>query len=89
MVRILAIDDHPLIAKALEALFAEHEDMQLVATGKHGSLLMRSTLSAGRTSSHYKKPLERETIPCAKKRSYSCCRIQANERIDRHSITTG
>lgn len=40
MISIIAIDDHPLILKALENLISEHDDMQLVATANHGSKLL-------------------------------------------------
>jgi DNA-binding NarL/FixJ family response regulator len=40
MIRIIAVDDHPLILKALENLISEHDDIQLVATANHGSKLI-------------------------------------------------
>lgn len=40
MIRIIAVDDHPLILKALENLISEHDDIQLIATANHGSKLI-------------------------------------------------
>jgi DNA-binding NarL/FixJ family response regulator len=40
MIRIIAIDDHPLILKALENLINEHDDIQLIAVANHGSKLI-------------------------------------------------
>jgi len=38
-IRVVAVDDHPLILRALNDLLYEHDDMQLVATCNHGSKL--------------------------------------------------
>ena len=40
-IRIIAIDDHPLILKALSDLLKEHPDIQLVATANQGSQLLK------------------------------------------------
>ena len=40
-IRVIAIDDHPLILKALSDLFKEHPDIQLVGTSNQGSQLMK------------------------------------------------
>jgi DNA-binding NarL/FixJ family response regulator len=40
-IRIIAIDDHPLILKALSDLLNEHPDIQLVATSNLGSQLLK------------------------------------------------
>jgi DNA-binding NarL/FixJ family response regulator len=40
-IRIIAIDDHPLILKALADLLKEHTDIQLVATSNQGSQLLK------------------------------------------------
>lgn len=40
MIRIIALDDHPLILKALKDLISEQDDMRLVATTNHGSKLL-------------------------------------------------
>lgn len=40
MIHVVAVDDHPLILKALENLVSEHDDIQLVATANHGSKLI-------------------------------------------------
>ncbi len=40
MIRVIAIDDHPLILKALENLIDEYNDIQLVAVANHGSKLI-------------------------------------------------
>ena len=40
-IRIIAIDDHPLILKALYDLLKEHPDIQLVATANQGSQLLK------------------------------------------------
>jgi DNA-binding NarL/FixJ family response regulator len=40
-IRIIAIDDHPLILRALADILKEHPDIQLVATSNQGSQLLR------------------------------------------------
>jgi DNA-binding NarL/FixJ family response regulator len=40
-IRIIAIDDHPLILKALADMLKEHPDIQLVATSNQGSQLLK------------------------------------------------
>ena len=40
-IRIIAVDDHPLILKALADMLKEHPDIQLVATSNQGSQLLR------------------------------------------------
>jgi DNA-binding NarL/FixJ family response regulator len=40
-IRIIAVDDHPLILKALSDMLKEHPDIQLVATSNQGSQLLR------------------------------------------------
>jgi DNA-binding NarL/FixJ family response regulator len=40
-IRIIAVDDHPLILKALSDMLKEHPDIQLVATSNQGSQLIR------------------------------------------------
>ena len=40
-IRIIAIDDHPLILKALSDMLKEHPDIQLVATSNQGSQLLK------------------------------------------------
>jgi two-component system nitrate/nitrite response regulator NarL len=40
-IRVIAVDDHPLILKALTDLFKEHPDIQLVATASQGSQLLK------------------------------------------------
>ena len=40
MIRIVAVDDHPIILDALENAINKQEDMQLVATTDHGSRLL-------------------------------------------------
>jgi DNA-binding NarL/FixJ family response regulator len=40
-IRIIAIDDHPLILKALTDMLKEHPDIQLVATSNQGSQLLK------------------------------------------------
>ncbi len=40
-IRIIAIDDHPLILKALADLLKEHPDIQMVATATQGSQLLK------------------------------------------------
>ena len=40
-IRIIAIDDHPLILRALSDLLKEHPDIQLVATANQGSQLLK------------------------------------------------
>src|SRR6187551_1796670 len=40
MIRIIAIDDHPLILMALQNLINEQDDLKLVATANHGSKLI-------------------------------------------------
>jgi DNA-binding NarL/FixJ family response regulator len=40
-IRIIAIDDHPLILKALADLLKEHPDIQLIATANQGSQLLK------------------------------------------------
>ena len=40
-IRIIAIDDHPLILRALSDILKEHPDIQLVATSNQGSQLLR------------------------------------------------
>ena len=40
-IRVIAIDDHPLILKALSDLLKEHLDIQLVATASQGSQLLK------------------------------------------------
>ena len=41
MIRVIAIDDHPLILKALSDLLKEYPDIQLVATTNQGSQLLK------------------------------------------------
>ncbi len=40
MIHIVAVDDHPLILIGLESLIGKHDDMRLVATSNHGSMLL-------------------------------------------------
>src|SRR4030042_4239877 len=40
-IRIIAIDDHPLILRALSDILKEHPDIQLVATSNQGSQLLK------------------------------------------------
>ena len=40
-IRVIAVDDHPLILKALSDLLKEHPDIQLVATSNQGSQLLK------------------------------------------------
>jgi DNA-binding NarL/FixJ family response regulator len=40
-IRVIAIDDHPLILRALSDLLREHPDIQLVATTNQGSQLLK------------------------------------------------
>jgi DNA-binding NarL/FixJ family response regulator len=40
-IRIIAIDDHPLILRALTDMLKEHPDIQLVATSNQGSQLLK------------------------------------------------
>ena len=40
-IRIIAIDDHPLILKAITDLLKDHPDIQLVATSNKGSELLK------------------------------------------------
>jgi len=40
MIRIIAIDDHPLILMALQSLINQQDDLKLVATANHGSKLI-------------------------------------------------
>jgi DNA-binding NarL/FixJ family response regulator len=40
-IRIIAVDDHPLILRALEEMLKEHQDLQLVATSTKGSELLK------------------------------------------------
>ena len=40
-IRIIAIDDHPLILRALADMLIEHPDIQLVATSNQGSQLLK------------------------------------------------
>jgi two-component system response regulator DesR len=40
-IRIIAVDDHPLILRALTDLLKEHADLQLVATSTQGSQLIK------------------------------------------------
>jgi DNA-binding NarL/FixJ family response regulator len=40
-IRIIAVDDHPLILKALSDILKEHPDIQLVATSNQGSQLLK------------------------------------------------
>ena len=40
-IRVIAVDDHPLILKALSDLLKEHPDIQLVATTNQGSQLLK------------------------------------------------
>jgi DNA-binding NarL/FixJ family response regulator len=39
-IRVIAVDDHPLILKAISDLFIEHPDIQLVGTSHFGSQLL-------------------------------------------------
>jgi DNA-binding NarL/FixJ family response regulator len=41
MIRVIAVDDHPLILKAISDLLKEHLDIQLVATSNQGSQLLK------------------------------------------------
>ena len=41
IIRVIAVDDHPLILKALSDLLKEHPDIQLVATTNQGSQLLK------------------------------------------------
>jgi DNA-binding NarL/FixJ family response regulator len=41
MIKVIAIDDHPLILKALSDLLKEYPDIQLVATTNQGSQLLK------------------------------------------------
>ncbi len=40
-IRVIAIDDHHLILKAITDLLEDHNDIQLVATANHGSQLLK------------------------------------------------
>lgn len=40
-IRVIAVDDHPLILKAITDLLKEHSDIQLVATAAQGSQLLK------------------------------------------------
>ena len=40
-IRVIAVDDHHLILKALTDLLKEHPDIQLVATSNQGSQLLK------------------------------------------------
>jgi DNA-binding NarL/FixJ family response regulator len=40
-IRVIAVDDHPLILKALSDLLKEYPDIQLVATANQGSQLLK------------------------------------------------
>ena len=40
-IKVVAIDDHPLILKALAEIFKEHPDIQLVGTANQGSQLLK------------------------------------------------
>jgi DNA-binding NarL/FixJ family response regulator len=40
-IRVIAVDDHPLILRALSDLLKEHPDIQLVATANQGSQLLK------------------------------------------------
>jgi len=41
IIRVIAVDDHPLILKALSDLLKEYPDIQLVATSNQGSQLLK------------------------------------------------
>ena len=45
-IRIIAVDDHPLILRALTDLLKEHADLQLVATSTQGSQLLKMVREA-------------------------------------------
>jgi DNA-binding NarL/FixJ family response regulator len=45
-IRIIAVDDHPLILRALSDLFEEYSDLQLVATSTQGSQLLKMVREA-------------------------------------------
>jgi len=40
-IRVIAVDDHPLILKAIKDLLIEHPDLELVATSNLGSQLLK------------------------------------------------